>query len=68
MKNEKYPSISLKAARVNAGLTQAEAALSLGISKKTLQNYEEGVTFPTMQKVKEISVLYNFPKDYIFFG
>lgn len=63
-----YPSISLKAARVNAGLTQKEAALKLGISKETLQNYENGITAPTMQRVDEISELYHFPKDYIFFG
>ena len=68
MLNKNYPSISLRAARVNAGLTQKEAALKLGISKETLQNYEEGITAPTMQRVDEISELYHFPKDYIFFG
>lgn len=67
MMNRKYPVISLKAARVNAGLTQSEAATKLGISKKTIQNYEEGITAPTMQKANEIAALYSFPKDYIFF-
>lgn len=64
----KYPSISLKAARVNANFTQETAAIQLGISKATLQNYETGETSPTMEMVEKISVLYEFPKDYIFFG
>ena len=68
MLNKNYPSISLRAARVNAGLTQKEATLKLGISKETLQNYEKGITAPTMQRVDEISELYHYPKDYIFFG
>ena len=63
-----YPSISLKAARVNAEFTQKEASEKLGISQATLQNYENGITFPTMDMVEKISKLYDFPKDYIFFG
>ena len=38
--------ISLEAARVNAKLIQKEAAIKLGISLKTLQNYESGKTKP----------------------
>lgn len=68
MSSIKYPSISLEAARVNAGYTQSKAAIKLGISVKTLQNYEKGITFPTTQKAKEMAALYNFPEDYIFFG
>lgn len=63
-----YPLISLKAARINANLTQEEAAKMLCISKATLQNYESGETSPTMELVEKISKIYNFPKDYIFFG
>lgn len=64
----KMPQISLKAARVNANLTQEEAAKKLGINKATLQNYETGSTSPTMDMVEKIAETYNFPKDYIFFG
>lgn len=63
-----YPQISLKAARVNANMTQAQASAKLGINKATLQNYETGTTSPTMDMVERISKLYDFPKDYIFFG
>ena len=68
VKRMMYPSISLKAARVNAGYTQKEAAKMLNISQATLQNYENSVTFPTMDMVEKISGLYKFPKDFIFFG
>ncbi len=38
--------ISLKAARVNADLTQQEVADKLGISKHTIVNWESGRTKP----------------------
>lgn len=59
--------ISLKAARVNAGLTQAAAAQSLGISKNTLANYERYKNMPSVDRAKRISVLYNLPMDEIIF-
>ena len=37
--------ISLKAARVNAGFTQKEAAKQLKIGESTLIKYEKGETF-----------------------
>ena len=63
-----YPKISLEAARVNAGLTQSEAAKQLGIAKETLGNYERGKTIPNWDTVQRISELYNFPADYILFS
>lgn len=64
----KLPQISLKAARVNANLSQQEAAKLLGISKATLQNYESGNTVPDILMSRKIEDVYNFPSDYIFFG
>lgn len=63
-----YPKITLAAARVNAGLTQKEAAQKLKISLKTLVNYESGANTPNWETVQRIGKLYNFPTDYIFFG
>lgn len=63
-----FPKIQLKAARVNANLSQDEAAEKLNISKATLQNYESGKTMPQWDMVKKIGEVYNFPTDYIFFG
>ena len=63
-----YPKIQLKAARVNANLSQDEAAELLNISKATLQNYESGRTIPQWDMVKKIGEVYKFPTDFIFFG
>ena len=59
--------ISLRAARVNAQLTQREAAKCLGICVATLQNYEAGATTPDWEIVQRITELYHIPMDYIFF-
>ncbi len=63
-----YPKITLEAARVNAGLTQKESAEKLGVSTKTLQNYESGESVPKWDMVQRIGELYSFPTDFIFFG
>ncbi len=59
--------ITLKAARVNAGLTQKEAAKRLGISRNTLANYEMYKTKPDIEMGKKIASLYNLPVDGIIF-
>ena len=64
----KYPLISLKAARVNAGLTQKQASKLLGISQSTLQNYESGKNVPDIVMARQLEKLYGFPSDFIFFG
>lgn len=63
-----FPKIQLKAARVNADLTQEQAASLLNISKATLQNYESGKTIPQWDMVRKFEEIYHFPTDYIFFG
>lgn len=65
---QNVPRISLKAARVNAGLLQNEAAKMLGISTATLQNYESGKTVPDILMSEKIEKVYQFPVDFIFFG
>lgn len=60
--------ITLKAARVNADLSQKEAASALGINVSTLQNYESGKTVPDWSTVKLIEKVYKYPADYIFFA
>ena len=59
--------ITLKALRVNAKLTQKEAATRLGISQKTLSNWENGVTFPDQQAIEKICELYGVSYDRINF-
>ena len=50
--------LTLKAARVNAGLTQAEAAAKIGVSTNTLCAYERGTTFPDVRVLKRIEDAY----------
>lgn len=62
------PQITLKAARVNAGLGQREAAKRIGISISTLRNYEWGKTAPDVLLLQRIGEVYRFPPNSIFFA
>ena len=64
----KFPKITLAAARVNAGLSQDEAAKRINVSKETLSNYERGKTVPDWGTVKRIEEVYDFSSDFIIFG
>lgn len=63
----KQMAITLKSARVNKGLTQAEAAKMLGISTETLSNYERGRSFPDVPVIKRMEDLYDLPYSEIIF-
>ena len=57
-----------KAARVNVGLNQIEAAEALNISKNTLSNYEKYKTTPDIELAKRMAELYRCSvNDIIFF-
>ena len=59
--------ISLKAARVNADMTQEEAAKLLNVDKSTVASWENGKTNPDYIKAKKLSEIYGIPLDYINF-
>ena len=59
--------IHLKAARVNAGLTQEEVAAELGISKNTIVNYEAYRSTPTVETAQKLAKLYHMSVDDIIF-
>lgn len=59
--------ITLKAARVNAGLTQKEAAEKLQINKNTLANYENYRSTPSIEMAKNIAVLYGCDVNHLIF-
>ena len=59
------PKITLKAARVNANLTQEEVAREMHRTKQTIVNWETGVTDIKFQDLKKLSDLYQMPIDYL---
>ena len=59
--------ITLKAARVNAGLNQKQASKLLKISEYTLSNYERGISFPDVPVIKRIEEVYSVRYDDIIF-
>lgn len=59
--------ISMKAARVNADLTQEELAKALNVSKQTIVSWESGKTSPTVQKAREFCDYCKAPYDAISF-
>ena len=59
--------ITLKAARINADLSQKEAAERLHISNKTLCNWENGVSYPDAEQIAMLCKLYGVHYDNIIF-
>ena len=57
--------ISLAAARVNAGLKQEQAAKKIGITAKTLRNYEQGKTAIPGHILRKAAEVYQIPEDMI---
>ena len=60
--------ISLAAARVNANMTQLQAAQEMHISKSTIVSWEKGKTCPDIGQAKRLSDIYGIPMDSIFFA
>jgi transcriptional regulator with XRE-family HTH domain len=59
--------ITLKAARVNAGLSIKEAAKAYNIGTKTLWNYENGKTVPNEKFLKKLPDIYHCTYNDIIF-
>ena len=53
--------ITLKAARVNAGLTQAQVEKETGYARSTLTSWESGKTFPRADVLEVLCKLYDIP-------
>lgn len=60
--------ITLKAARVNANISQKNAAQMLGVAPSTLRSWESGKTYPKQNQINAILLLYGVKFDNIFFG
>jgi putative transcriptional regulator len=59
--------ITLKAARVNKGLTQKEAAEKIGVTKDTISNWERGMSYPDAFTLKTIEQVYGINYNDIIF-
>lgn len=59
--------ITLKAARVNAGMTQAKACKLLGVSTSTMSAWERGDTMPRIDMAVKMAKIYNAPIEQIVF-
>lgn len=57
--------ISLRAARVNANLKQVEVASRIGVSKKSLANWENGRIPPKATILMKLCDIYGVPIDLI---
>lgn len=55
--------VSLKAARVNAGLTQKDVANALGVNEMTVVKWENGVIVPLADRFLALCRLYDAPVD-----
>lgn len=57
--------ISLAAARVNAGLTQTDVASKMHVSKNTIVNWENGRVVPKPAQFFMMCEIYNAPRDIV---
>ena len=55
--------ITLKAARVNVGMSQQEVADALNIHKNTVVSYEKYRTIPDIETAKALAALYGRSVD-----
>ena len=55
--------ITLKAARINKGLTQADVAKALNVTKKTVGSWEKGKTMPKIDKIEHLCSLFGCSYD-----
>lgn len=57
--------ITLKTARVNAGLTQKQVEEATGFARSTLTSWEKGTTSPRIKDLERLCSLYGIPMDKI---
>ena len=55
----------IKNARVQAHLTQEDAADKLGVSRQTMSNWENGKTYPDIVSVVKMSDIYHVSLDHL---
>ena len=58
--------ITLKAWRVNSGLSRKEVAKRLGKTERTIYNWENGIQIPDKGNLEELAKVYKTDSDFIF--
>lgn len=57
--------ITLKAARINAGLTQQQVENATGYARSTLTRWENGKVSPRLENLEVLCKLYGIPVEHI---
>lgn len=57
--------LTLKGARVNAGLKQKELADLMGVTRLTIIHWESGEHRPSAEKLERLCMILNVPRDNI---
>lgn len=57
----------MKALRTDAGLTQAELAAQVGVTRKTINTVENGVFIPSALLALKIATVLGKPVEEVFF-
>lgn len=60
--------VTLKAARINKGLTQEDLATALKVTKKTVGSWEMGKTMPKIDKIQLLCALLDCSYDDIIWN
>ena len=59
--------LTLKAARINKGLTQEEAGKKIGVSADVISNWERQISFPDVVQLKAIERVYGVDYQHLIF-
>ena len=59
--------ITIEAARVNAHMTQEQAASALGVTRQTVSEWESRRRYPPIKRVMQMSELYKIPFEMLTF-
>lgn len=64
-RDENFGKVTLRGMRISRGITTEEAAKAIGVTTKTIYNYETGVTEPKISVVDKLLKLYKFDRTQI---
>lgn len=60
--------VTLRAARINKGLTQEEAGKLIGVSADVISNWERQISFPDVVQLKAIERVYGVDYQHLIFS